>query len=287
MAVSIAFSVASSGLLRDFGNKSLTDKNGGIFLFNAYISVVWAAILGTRWIISKTPLSGGAIAFGSVYGIILALFLLTKTEALSMGPVSLTTLVGSSAFIPTVIFGVTWAHDGISTVKIIGMAVLLISLALCINPKKSGERLTAGWFIMAFAFFLAGGAVGIFYRVFGLSDYSGETDAMMTVASIVSAALFAATAFLLNGIKKEPAPEVKKGAIGYVLLCGILSVVYQRLNISLSGVIPGVIFFPVSNGAMVILSVIIGKMFFGEKLNKMQIIGVVSGLAAIVAVGIG
>lgn len=287
MALSIAFSVASSCLLRSFGNKSLTDKNGGVFLFNAYISVVWAIILGAKWLISGTSLSVGAAVFGSVYGIILALFLLTKTKALSMGPVSLTTLVGSSAFIPTVIFGVLWAHDELNTVKLIGMAALLVSLALCINPKKSGEKLTAGWFAMAFLFFMAGGAVGIFYRVFGLSDYSGETDAMMTVASVVSALLFAVTAFLLNGIKKEPAPKVKKGALGYVLLCGALSVVYQRLNLSLSSVIPGVIFFPVSNGSMVILSVITGKLFFGEKLNKTQIIGVILGLAAIVAVGIG
>ena len=287
MAVSIAFSVGSSCLLRDFGNKELTDKNGGIFLFNAYISVVWAIILGAKWALSGARLSGGGLVYGTVYGVILALFLLTKTKSLALGPVSLTTLIGSSAFIPTVIFGVVYAHDGINAVKVIGMALLLVSLILFINPKKSGEKLTARWFLMAFLFFVAGGAVGIFYRVFGLSAFSGETDGVMMTASIVSAVLFAATAFILNCAKKEPAPSVKKGALFYVVFCGIMSVVYQRLNLSLSGVIPGVIFFPVSNGSMVILSAVSGRIFFGEKLKKVQLFGIILGLIAIVTVGLG
>ncbi len=287
MALSIAFSVASSCFLRDFGNKELTDKDGGVFLFNAYISVVWAVILGAKWVLSGAKISAGAFSYGAVYGIILLLFLLAKTKALSMGPVSLTTLIGSSAFVPTVIFGVIWARDEINTVKIIGMALLLVSLALCINPKKSGEKLTPAWFFQAFLFFLAGGTVGIFYRVFSFSDFNGETDAVMMTASVVSAVLFALTAFIINGAKNKPLPRVERGAVKYIILCGVMSAVYQRLNISLSGVIPGVIFFPVSNGSMVVLSVITGRIFFGERLNKLQIAGVVLALSAIVAVGLG
>lgn len=287
MALSIAFSVASSCFLRDFGNKELTDKDGGVFLFNACISVVWAVILGAKWALSGAKISAGAFSYGAVYGVILLLFLLTKTKALSMGPVSLTTLIGSSAFVPTVIFGVIWARDEINTVKIIGMALLLVSLFLCINPKKSGEKLTPAWFFQAFLFFLAGGTVGIFYRVFSFSDFNGETDAVMMTASIVSAVLFALTAFIINGAKNMPLPKVERGAVKYIILCGVMSAVYQRLNISLSGVIPGVIFFPVSNGSMVVLSVITGRIFFGERLNKLQIAGVVLALSAIVAVGLG
>ncbi len=287
MALSIAFSVASSCFLRDFGNKELTDKDGGVFLFNACISVVWAVILGAKWALSGAKISAGAFSYGAVYGVILLLFLLTKTKALSMGPVSLTTLIGSSAFVPTVIFGVIWARDEINTVKIIGMALLLVSLFLCINPKKSGEKLTPAWFFQAFLFFLSGGAVGIFYRVFSFSDFNGETDAVMMTASVVSAVLFALTAFIINWAKNMPLPKVERGAVKYIILCGVMSAVYQRLNISLSGVIPGVIFFPVSNGSMVVFSVITGRIFFGERLNKLQIAGVVLALSAIVAVGLG
>ncbi len=84
-----------------------------------------------------------------------------------------------------------------------------------------------------------------------------------------------------------PLPKVERGAVKYIILCGVMSAVYQRLNISLSGVIPGVIFFPVSNGSMVVFSVITGRIFFGERLNKLQIAGVVLALSAIVAVGLG
>jgi len=72
-----------------------------------------------------------------------------------------------------------------------------------------------------------------------------------------------------------------------MLLCGIAGCIYIRLNVSLSKVIPGAIFFPVSNGGMVILSTIMGKILFGEKLKPIQMFGILIGLIAIIINGCG
>ena len=163
--------------------------------------------------------------------------------------------------------------------------MLFISLLLCVNPKKSGEKLTAKWFVYSFLFFLAGGAVGIIYKVFAKSDAAGEYNGMMLTASIVSAILFFVFGLLVNLFSKKQMPKIRKSSLMYIILCGIVSCVYIRLNLSLSAVIPSAVFFPVSNGAMVILSTVTGKLFFSEKLNKTQITGILIGLAAIVITG--
>ncbi len=285
MALSIFFAVVNACLLHKFGNKDIK-TTGDLFFFNGGISIIWTLILSV-WFLAEggKTITPTALIFGFVYGIILCTFLFFKMQSMAEGPVSLSTLIGSCAFIIATWFGVFYVPENISPFQIAGQVLLFVSLILCVNPKKSGEKLTGKWFIYSFFFFLAGGAVGIIYKVFAKSDAAGEYNGMMLTASVVSAILFFITGFLVNAFSKNPVPRIRKSAYLYILLCGIVSCVYIRLNLSLSAVIPSAVFFPVSNGAMVILSTITGKMFFSEKLNKTQITGILIGLIAIVITG--
>lgn len=287
MAISICLSVFSSCLLRSFSNKKLSANSGDLFLFNAALSVVWTIVLGIWYLASnESSASRTAYVFGAAYGVIMCAFLFTKTCSLGEGPVSLTTLIGSCAFIIATWFGVIYANEpSINAVQYIGMALLVVSLILCINPKKSGERLTAKWFAYAFAFFIAGGFLGIINKMFGKSDASAEVNAMMLTASIVSAALFAIVAILFNIAAGKPMPQIKRGAWIYIFICGIASCLYQRLNVLLVREIFSVIFFPVSNGSMVLLSTLMGRIIFKERLRPMQVFGIIIGLIAIIMTG--
>ncbi len=287
MAISICLSVFSSCLLRSFSNKKLASNSGDLFLFNAALSVVWTVILGVWYFLSSdTGASPLTYAFGAVYGIIMCAFLFTKTCSLGEGPVSLTTLIGSCAFVIATWFGVIYANEPpINTVQYIGIALLIISLILCINPKKSGEKLTLKWFAYAFSFFVAGGFLGIINKMFGKSDVSTEVNAMMLTASVVTAVLFAVVGFLFNKVAGKRNPKIQKGAWTYVIICGIASCLYQRLNVMLAKEILSVIFFPVSNGSMVLLSTVMGKILFRENLKPMQIFGIIIGLIAIIMTG--
>ena len=142
MAISIMFSVVNAGLLRSFANKSEKNKYSP-FIFNAGVSVIWIILL-TMWLfISRDySISLTAVIYGVVYGIILGLFLLFKMQATAEGPVSLTTLIGSCAFIIATGFSVFYAGESVSVLQLIGMGLLLASLFLCMNPKMSEEKLT-------------------------------------------------------------------------------------------------------------------------------------------------
>lgn len=287
MAIAICLSVFSSCLLRSFSDKKLTENSGDLFLFNAALSVVWTIVLGIWFLVSgESGASHTAYIFGAAYGVIMCAFLFTKTCLLGEGPVSLTTLIGSCAFIIATWFGVIYANEpSINLVQYIGMALLVVSLILCINPKKSGEKLTAKWFAYAFAFFIAGGFLGIINKMFGKSSASTEVNAMMLTASVVTAILFALVGILFNKACGKSMPKIRKGAWVYILVCGVASCLYQRLNVSLAKEILSVIFFPVSNGSMVLLSTLMGRLIFKENLRPMQIFGIIIGLIAIIMIG--
>lgn len=287
MVCSVFFASLNSLILRKFKNRTFQSP-GDSFFFNGGMSVVWTLIM-TVWFFSAGDIrmSGGAMLFGAIYGVVLCLFLYCKNQAISQGPVSLTSLIGNCAFIPATWFGVLYANERVSAFQIVGMCLMLIALFLCINPKRSEERLSGKWLLSCLAFFCAGGMIGMFYKVFGKSDAAGEVNAMMLSASVVSCALFFIVGMAVNKAGKQGLPRIHKESLIYILLAGITGCVYIRLNVSLSAVIPSAIFFPVANGGIVVITTLAGAFAFREKLNRVQISGVLLGLVALVVTGGG
>lgn len=283
MTISIMFSVMNACVLRKYGKVNKKEYNP--FLFNAGVSVVWVVIMLMMLFFSDDRISRGAVIYGAVYGAILFAFLFFKTQAMATGPVSLSTLIASCAFVIATGFGVVYAKESVSTMQVIGMILLLVSLVMCVNPQKSGEKLSVGWLCYCLGFFLAGGFVGILYRLFGASSSSKDVEVMLLTAATVSLLLFAVTGVIAAKTKENIKPDKK--VVIFMLLSGIASCAYIRMNLSLANVIPSVIFFPVSNGGMVILSTIIGQMVFKEKLNTLQLFGIAVGCIAVVITGCG
>lgn len=287
MIISVLLASLNSLVLRKFKNKSFKTP-GDSFFFNGSMSLIWTFIMSLVFIFSKdsrfNPL---AIIFGAVYGIILCLFLYFKNESIAEGPVSLTSLIGNCAFIPATFFGVIYASESISVFQIVGILMMLFALFLCINPKKSGEPLTAKWFILCLSFFIAGGFIGMFYKVFGKSEAAADVNLMMLSASAVSCILFFLFGLIINKSRKSAAPTVSRVALPYVLIAGVTGCAYIRLNVSLSALIPSPIFFPVANGGIVIITTLIGAFLFRERLSRTQIWGILIGLLALVTTGGG
>ena len=287
MTVAIAFATLNSAILKKFNNRTIKNT-GDCFFFNGGVSIVWTAVM-LIWFFAAggRSISGGAVLFGLVYGFILCAFLFLKMQSLAEGPVTFTTLIGSAAFIPATVFGIFYASENVSALQIAGIALMLLSVFMCVNPKKSNVSMTLKWIIYCSAFFIAGGVIGMFYKVFGRSDFSSEANGMMLCASFFSAIFFFCTGIIINKVKNEPMPTLKKASLLWLVTSALAGCVYIRINLSLSAVIPSAIFFPVSNGALVILSTLIGWLVFGEKLNRLQLLGIFVGLISIVLTGIG
>lgn len=121
-----------------------------------------------------------------------------------------------------------------------------------------------------------------------LASNSGDLflfNAALSTEAQARRLLFAVVEFLFNKVAGKPNPKIRKGAWVYVIVCGIASCLYQRLNVMLAKEILSVIFFPVSNGSIVLLSTVMGKVLFRENLKPMQIFGIIIGLTAIIMTG--
>ena len=74
--------------------------------------------------------------------------------------------------------------------------------------------------------------------------------------------------------------------IAFAVLSGILSCLYNRLNVFLTGNMDALIFFPSFNGGVVLLSAVLSALICGERLKTTQLIGLAVGISAICLIGI-
>lgn len=287
LAVSVTLASVNSLILKKFNNQTFTTPGDSLF-FNGGQSAIWTVIMLVWFYASgERSISTSAIIFGTVYGMVLCLFLYFKNQSIATGPISLTSLIGNCAFVIATWFGVVYVPERISIFQIFGMVLIVLALFLCINPKKSVEKLSAKWLMNCIVFFLAGGFIGVFYKIFGKSNAASEVNGMMLTASVVSCVLFFLFGVIANKTAKLSTPQIAKKSLIYIFLSGVTGCVYIRLNVSLSAMIPSPIFFPVANGGIVVITTIAGALIFNEKRNKLQLAGILVGLFAIIVTGCG
>ncbi len=230
-------------------------------------------------------ISFGAMLWGVGYGLVTAAFLLCKMQALATGPVSVTSFVGCSSLLIATTAGILIFDESVTPLQIIGVILLLAALFITISPKA--EKSQPGWKIWCVFFFICSGAIGVIFKLFQASDSASEAGGMMLTAAVTSSILFAVLSVIVSKKQNNSMPHIPLCAIPFIISCGIVSCGYNRLNITLSGQLPSIVFFPVFNGSVILLATLFAVLLFREKLKKAQMAGVILGtFALIMAAGV-
>lgn len=276
LIVAIVAASANSVVL----HKSGAGKRELIFRLNFIGALAWCVILfiANR---AKIAINGGTLMWAVIYGLVQSVFVLSKTAAMSSGPVAVTTLLGNSSLVISILVSLIVWDERVSPEQITGVLLLLLGTMLCTYKKSSGEYSTK-WKILSIIFMIMAASVGITFKAFSKSGFREDAGSMMFLSSIVMVISFVIMCAFSDGFHLPETMELpKRRFMMYALLSGALSCLYNRLNIFTSGRIDAVIFFPGFNGGVVLLSAILSVIFCGEKLSGKQIAGIILGIAGI------
>lgn len=280
----ILISITAAALNSTLLHKIPASAKNNIFSFNFYCSVEWILILAMLGK-GKININGMILFWGIIYGMTQVLFLVFKTKAMSSGPVSITTLIGNCSLLLSTSAGIIIWHEKISVLQIVGIIILLFSVIVC-TYSKSDIAMPNIWKIYSAAFFIFAAAVGIVFKFFSKSSACENASDMMLVSAVVMSIFL----FFLSALKHAKSDERKQiynlKYISVMIPCGILSCLYNRLNIYLAGTLPSAFFFPVFNGGVIILSSVMSIFLLKEQLTFKQIFGLVLGTVSIVITGI-
>ena len=287
MLILLLFSIFAASLNSAVLHNADLAEKGAIYKFNLFGALVWCVCLFIA--------NGGVLHFdttallwGCVYGVTQALFILFKTAAMNSGPVSITTLIGNCSLVVSVVVCFILWEEPISLADMIGLALLMLGLTLA-TYKKSNGTFTKKWAVLSSVFLVLGAGVGITFKGFSKNGGMAHTSDMMIVAAFVMLISYTVIFLFAGGFALKPTSHAKKEKRLFIILAlasGLLSCLYNRLNIYLSGALDGVIFFPSFNGGVVVLSTVVSMIIFKEKLSVRQLLGLLLGISGICIIGI-
>ncbi len=274
LLISIILGVSAQNIIK----KPYTQKNGGkgTFLFSMLSS--FAAMLffvvtsgGFEFEIGFVPYSlGFALSYGTstVFSVL----------ATSCGSLSLTALIISfSLMIPT-FYGLIFLNDPIGVGLIPGILLLLVSLVL-INKTSESVKITRKWLVCVFLAFIGNGMCSTVQKMQQVAFEGKYKNEFMIIALLSVSASMA----ILSLIRENK--DIKRCARGgwyFALGCGIMNGAVNLFVMLLSARMPVSLMFPLVSAGGIVITYLVSRFIYKEKLTKVQLVGFVLGTASVV-----
>ncbi len=200
--------------------------------------------------------------------------------AQSMGSVSLNTFIYSCGFIIPAIYGICTDRKSFSVYKLVALVLLAVVLYVFILPTKN--KFSPLHMVYIFTATVFSGVIAIIQNVHQTSARADEFESFLCLAFamcfLLSLACYVVCRSRNRQSQSAPALCIKDII---PILCGVVIAFLNRCTLYLAGAMPAIVFFPVFNGSVVILTGVFAAWIFKEKLCLRQIICLGFGIVAI------
>ena len=249
------------------------------------VTVIMAALGGVQ------PLTAEGYAVAIAFGIFFVMTLSVMTIAMNCGHVGVTLLIQNSSLLVPTIFGMLVWNERLTLVKGIGVVCILITLALSAGdasaPVDEATRRRWNkkrWMLFTGLSFLGDSVLNILHGLMSrLSATTGSiTFTFWTSLTSVLVALGMIAFFRLRGearlLRREKLPAFAWTCAGI----GLGTAGGNCFTILSLTVLPSVIFYPLQQGALVLLMWLLGILIYREKASLLGKLMLAVGLAGLV-----
>lgn len=257
------------------------------FAFNSfYFSIVVVIFLFLKG--GFTDFKNITIILGAAFGIGFITTMLCYMKAMDIGPLSYTTLIFSFGIILPIIIGLIFWNENVNLFQILGLGMLLLTFYLGNSPsEKNGTGINLKWLILCIAAFVGNGTLMVvskWHQVF----LPGEQIKEFLIVAFGTAAALSFLLLLFQRFAKGQRVGHLKGSLFYVvaIFTGVSTAFGNQLSLTLNTRIPSIIQFPSVSGGTVIFSAIASGLFFKEKFTKKGILGLGTGIAALILLSV-
>jgi len=259
-------------------SKNLLHSRADTCLFNTVLSIGAAFFFA---IFGQFAMSSFSWLMSVIFAFVTALAQLFLLLAMACGPMAYSILLTylGGILIPTA-YSVIFLNQQVSIFQIVGLIIMLVSVFLGVGVKK-GETMSVKWLLLSACSMVMMGLIGVCQQIHQTSVYREEVIPFLFWAFLIMAALFAVFYAAVRHPKEVHHYQLKSKSTLLVVLTGLATALINLINLYLSGVIKGIIFFPIVNGGVVVLSSLSAIFIFREKLDRKQLVGVILGTIAI------
>lgn len=261
------------------GKRGFWAVNTLSFFISACILAVFAVLIG-----SLRTVSYQTVLLAIPFALITLAAQVFYIRAQHLGTVSLNTFLYSCGFIIPVLYSIIRLREPVKAMQIAGLLLLLFTLYLYLLPQKT--MVNVKWLACILIASFSSGFLGVLQKVQQNTPYAAELDGFLIIAFLLCA-LLSAMLYCISGRKESRQSGALRPSVRVAAVCmGIVAALLNRVNLSLAGALPGMIFYPVFNGPVTLLSGIAAYLVYREKTNVRQWISLCLGIAAIALIAL-
>lgn len=255
-------------------------SGGGVYLFGVLTclsATLFFAVTsgGFEWNAKILPYS---LAFAAAY----VTAMIASVLAIQCGSLSLTSLIVSYSLMIPALYGLIFLDESISFGFYPGILLLVISLLL-INKPEEKKPINFKWILYVILAFLGNGMCSVFQKMQQVAFEGAYKNELMIFALVAGAVVLMIVSFIKDG--KQIGTYIKKGWF-FGLLSGIFNGIVNLFVMMLSGRMSASLMFPLISAGGIVVTYLISKWIYKEKLTRRQLVGFVLGIASVIFLNI-
>ena len=221
-----------------------------------------------------------------MFGLMLGLCMLVTFYSMQVTTVAISSVFKAASIIIPCIFGAWFFDESISIINIIGIILFLISVYLIVSingEKKVKFGLKALLACLGVLFTNGFGSIAI--QLFGKCVPNGVEALFMFISYCVqSVVLLVIHLFYRIRDKTDSNNRISKKMWIYGIIGTAAAFLIQQIMAVLSSDISAIVIFPITMGSSIIIGVIIGWMWFKEKLTFKSALGVLGTIVSLMLI---
>ncbi len=244
----------------------------GLLIFGGFSKI--DQIVNAPWIYT-------AVVIGVLFVVVFYLFAICSQKL----SVTMTAMSSKMSVVVPVFALLYFFDDDITTMKIVGLALVLVSLYLMMKPSSVNKIEKKYLFIPILIFVGAGISDTMFGYAKRAYEISSATDSALFVSTLFGISFFLGLLAFPFTLKKGKPIVTKPDLLGGIIL-GVINFLAVYFFTYAQGFFSPSVFFPVFNVGVVALSALAGLVFFKERLNTYNYFGLAISMIAIAIISI-
>ena len=282
--ISVLMETAKNVFSNDFSKTELKNKQD-VYLFNILMYTASFLVLLLIACVRGFSLSWYSVVMALAFALVSGGMQTTMLRALRHGPLAYVNFIQTSGLVIPALYGAILLQQGISLMQWVALPLLLLSFAMVLDLTR-GETGTGGaWFLDAMLSFLCCGLVGVVQAAHQASPHAHEIDGFLCL-TFLFIVIMNLIPWLFVKRQSATAIRISPRMARQSLLSGAFMGVVNTVNLFLVGVMPSIVFFPIANGGLLIMTMLAAVVFFKEHLRPVQWLGILLGLVAMCMLGI-
>lgn len=276
LGVSIVLAVVKSTFVKQYVNCA-PEQNSRIFSFNLIVFGVAAflqlATGGLPTLSAWTVLPAMGYAFSCYF---MQLFLM---KSMAIGSMALSSLFCMYGMLLPTAAGPLFFHESFSPWQGLGVILMILSIFFSAEIRKENSSISKKWLLFALLTLLFSGMVGIFEKIHQTGPDKSAIPSFLSCAFVLITVLNAITLPIAKKSENKPS-SFKKGLL-FALFTGCIVVIYNRINLILAGTLDTMLYYPVTSGGSILLTILVSIGIFREPLRRNHILCFLFGTIAI------